>query len=67
MIGSHPSSKSKILSHLKKLAPFSVVERGIGWASQDLVGECSSSNHVISGIVREDETITHSVSLHVVS
>jgi superfamily II DNA or RNA helicase len=67
MIGSHPSSKSKILSHLKKLAPFSVVERGIGWASQDMVGECSSSNHVISGIVREDENTTHSVSLHVVS
>ncbi|MEY4669188.1 MAG: hypothetical protein RL518_1887 [Pseudomonadota bacterium] len=67
MIGSHPSSKSKILSHLKKLAPFSVVERGIGWASQDMVAECSSSNHTISGIVREDENTTHSVSLQVVS
>ena len=67
MIGSHPSSKSKILSHLKKLAPFSVVEKGIGWASQDMVGDCSSSNHVISGVVREDENTTHSVSLHVVS
>ena len=67
MIGSHPSSKSKILSHLKKLAPFSVVERGIGWASQDMVGDCSSSNHVISGVVREDENTTHSVSLNVIS
>lgn len=67
MIGSHPSSKSKILSHLKKLAPFSVVERGISLASQDMVGECSSSNHVISGIVREDENTTHSVSLSIIS
>jgi superfamily II DNA or RNA helicase len=67
MIGSHPSTKSKILSHLKKLAPFSVVEKGIGWASQDMVGDCSSSNHVISGVVREDENTTHSVSLDVIS
>ena len=67
MIGSHPSTKSKILSHLKKLAPFSVVEKGIGWASQDMVGDCSSSNHVISGVVREDENTTHSVSLNVIS
>ena len=67
MIGSHPSTKSKILSHLKKLAPFSVVEKGIGWASQDMVCDCSSSNHVISGVVREDENTTHSVSLNVIS
>jgi superfamily II DNA or RNA helicase len=67
MIGSQASTKSKILSHLKKLAPFSVVERGINWASQDMVGEFSSINHTISGIVREDESITHSVSLIVIS
>jgi superfamily II DNA or RNA helicase len=67
MIGSHPSAKSKILSHLKKLAPFSVVEKGISWASQDMVGDFSSANHTISGTVREDETTTHSVSLNVIS
>ena len=67
MIGSHPSSKSKILSHLKKLAPFSVVERGIGWASQDMIADLSSSAHAISGVVREDENTTHTVSLSIIS
>jgi superfamily II DNA or RNA helicase len=67
MIGAQPSVKSKILSHLKKLAPFSVVERGIGFASQNLVAECSSSGHQITGVVREDENTTHSVTLVVLS
>ena len=67
MIGSHPSSKSKILSHLKKLAPFSVVERGIAWASQDMIADLSSSAHAISGVVREDENTTHTVSLSIIS
>jgi superfamily II DNA or RNA helicase len=67
MIGAQPSVKSKILSHLKKLAPFSVVERGIGFASQNLVAECSSSGHQITGVVREDENSTHSVTLAVLS
>ncbi len=67
MIGAQPSVKSKILSHLKRLAPFSVVERGIGFASQNLVAECSSSGHQITGVVREDENSTHSVTLAVLS
>jgi superfamily II DNA or RNA helicase len=67
MIGTQPSVKSKILSHLKRLAPFSVVERGIGFASQNLVAECSSSGHQITGVVREDENSTHSVTLAVLS
>lgn len=67
MIGSQPATKTKILSHLKKLAPFSVVEKGIGLASQNLVAECSSTGHVITGVVREDESTTHSVSLSVIS
>lgn len=67
MIGAQPSVKSKILSHLKKLAPFSVVERGIGFASQNLVAECSSSGHQITGVVREDENTTQSVTLVVLS
>jgi superfamily II DNA or RNA helicase len=67
MIGAQPSVKSKILSHLKRLAPFSVVERGIGFASQNLVAECSSSGHQITGVVREDENSIHSVTLAVLS
>jgi superfamily II DNA or RNA helicase len=67
MIGSHPSAKSKILSHLKKLAPFSVVERGISWASQDMVSDCNGSAHAVTGVVREDENTTHTVSLSILS
>lgn len=67
MIGSQTSAKTKILNYLKKLAPFSVVERGIGFAQQNLVTECSSAGHLITGVVREDDQVTHSVTLTVVS
>jgi superfamily II DNA or RNA helicase len=67
MIGSQTSTKSKILSHLRKLAPFSVVEKGISFASQDHIGECSGSGHVITGVVRDDDSGTQSVRLSVMS
>lgn len=67
MVTLQPNSKSKILSHLKKLAPFSVVERGIELASHDGVLECSSSGTTITGVVREPEGSTNTVRLIVVS
>jgi superfamily II DNA or RNA helicase len=67
MIGSQAAAKSKILSHLRKLAPFSVVERGIGFATNDHVTECSGAGPAIGGVVREDENTHHSVKLSVVS
>jgi superfamily II DNA or RNA helicase len=67
MIGSQTSAKTKLLSHLKKLAPFSVVERGIGFAQQNLVIECSCAGHLITGVVREDENTTQSLTLTVTS
>jgi superfamily II DNA or RNA helicase len=67
MIGSQTSAKTKVLSHLKKLAPFSVIERGVTFAQQNLVTECSCAGHLITGVVREDETTTHSLTLTVVS
>jgi superfamily II DNA or RNA helicase len=67
MIGSQTSAKTKVLSHLKKLAPFSVVERGVSLASQNFVAECSCAGHLITGVVREDETVSHSVTLTIVS
>ncbi len=67
MIANQAAAKSKILSHLRKLAPFSVVERGISFASQDHVTECSCAGHIITGNVREDEATAHSVQLTVLS
>jgi superfamily II DNA or RNA helicase len=67
MIGAQSSAKSKILSHLRKLAPFSVVERGISFASQDHVTECGCTGHTVTGNVREDESTAHSVRLEVIS
>lgn len=67
MIGAQSTTKSKILSHLRKLAPFSVVERGISFASHDHVSECSCSGHAVTGAVREDENATHSVRLVIIS
>jgi superfamily II DNA or RNA helicase len=67
MIGAQTSTKSKIISHLKKLAPFSVVERGVNLAAQGQVLECSCAGHIITGVVREDEATAHSLTLTVVS
>jgi superfamily II DNA or RNA helicase len=67
MIGAQTPAKSKILTHLKRVAPFSVVERGLQLAAQNHVAECSGSGHSISGVVRDDEITTHSVTLAVIS
>lgn len=67
MLGAQNSTKSKILSHLKKLAPFSVIERGANLAFQGDVVECSCSGYLITGVVRDDEATTHSVTLTVIS
>lgn len=62
-----PPGKAKILSHLRKLAPFSVVERGIEWTTRKQVSECSCAGRVISGAVRGDDGATHSVQLSLLS
>lgn len=69
MIGGQPSAKSKVLSHLRRLAPYSVVECGINFASQDHVSECSFAGRTITGHVREEapSVITHSVQLEILS
>jgi hypothetical protein len=67
MISAQAPAKSKILTHLKRVAPFSIVERGINLAIQNYVAECSGSGHTITGIVRDDEINTHSVTLTVLS
>ena len=67
MIGAQTPAKSKILTHLKRVAPFSIVERGIQLAAQNYVAECSGTGNTITGIVRDDEITTHSVTLAVLS
>jgi superfamily II DNA or RNA helicase len=67
MIGAQNSAKSKIVTHLKKLAPFSVVERGVNLSVQGHVVECSCAGHIITGVVREDDPATHSVTISVIS
>lgn len=67
MIGSQTAAKSKILTHLRKLAPYSVVEKGIGYATNDHVTDCSNSGSSISGVVRDDDNLQASVSLAVLS
>lgn len=67
MIGAQTPAKSKIITHLKKLAPFSVIERGVSLAAHGHVVECGSAGHTITGVVREDEALTHSVTLTIIS
>ena len=67
MLGSQSPVRTKILSHLKKLAPFSVVEKGMNLVALNLIPECSRAGHLITGIVKEDEESTESITLSVVS
>ncbi len=68
MIGGQATTKSKILTHLRKLAPYSVVERGIAFSAQDHVTECSFTGHTITGSIRdEDPSVTRSVRLDILS
>jgi non-specific serine/threonine protein kinase len=67
MIGAQSSAKSKILTYLKKLAPFSVVERGATISANGHVVECSCTGHTITGVVREDENAVNSATLRIIS
>lgn len=67
MLGSQSPVRTKILSHLKKLAPFSVVEKGMNLVALNLIPECSCAGHLITGIVKEDEENTFSITLSVIS
>jgi superfamily II DNA or RNA helicase len=60
-------AKTKIVQHLKKLAPYSVIERGLDFASQGEVLECYCAGRSITGIVRDGDSATHSLTLSVIS
>lgn len=60
-------AKNKLVQHLKKLAPFSVIERGLDFASQGDVLECYCSGRNITGVVRDGDSTTHSLNLSVIS
>ncbi len=67
MLGSQSPVRTKILSHIKKLAPFSVVEKGMNLVALNLIPECSCAGHLITGIVKEDDDNTFSITLSVIS
>jgi superfamily II DNA or RNA helicase len=60
-------NKPKLLQYLKRLAPFSIVDRGIGLALDGKVVECSKVNTTISAIVRSSDEEDYSVTLEVIS
>jgi hypothetical protein len=61
------SQKSKILDYLKRLAPYSVVERGMKCAEEGHVLESGKSGNKITGQVRDEDESISSVSLDIIS
>jgi SNF2 family DNA or RNA helicase len=60
-------NKPKLLQYLKRLAPFSIVDKGIGYAIDGQVVECSKVNSTITAVVRSTDTEDFSVTLQIVS
>jgi len=59
--------KERIEEHLKKLAPFSIVDLGISYAALGYVKECSRASNKIHGTVSDKEANTYSVLLEIVA
>lgn len=49
--------RERLLHFLKRVAPFSVVEKGSVIAAQGGVIECSKSGGIISGVIREEQAV----------
>ncbi|NBW39579.1 hypothetical protein EBR25_01105 [bacterium] len=60
-------NKPKLLQYLKRLAPFSIVDKGIGYAIDGRVVECSKVNSTITAVVRSTDSEDFSVTLQIVS
>ena len=60
-------SKPRLLQYLKRLAPFSVVDKGITYALDGKVVECGKVHSTITAVVRAQNDEDFSVTLEVVS
>jgi superfamily II DNA or RNA helicase len=61
------SSTDRLQSYLKTRAPFSVIDRGKTLLSSGAVLETTRYAERISGVVRENEEVVHTVSIRVIS
>jgi superfamily II DNA or RNA helicase len=59
--------RSKILDYLRKVAPYSIVERGIGTADAGHVVESSRHGSRISSVVKDENDTTYTVQLDILS
>lgn len=57
MVITNSLQKERILQYLKRVAPFSIVDRGTQTAQQGGVIECSKSGTTVNGVVREDAAV----------
>lgn len=60
------TQRTKILTYLKSIAPYSIVDRGVRLATEEAVAECSQSEGTINGVVRV-EGETFALTLRIVS
>lgn len=58
---------NKLLAHLRRKAPYSIVDRGIEYAEQGRVQECSKSGNKLIGVVQEPDGEALAVQLQIVS
>ena len=63
----HHDSSEKIREYLRKQAPFSVIDKGIGYAQNGGVAECSRTGSRISGTVTDDQEQLYSIHLDILS
>ncbi len=59
--------QSKLLTYIKKMTPFSMIELGMRFAGNGYVTDCSRSANTISGVVRDDQNAEFAVRLVMVS
>ena len=67
MTQTNSEQSDKLLDFIKIRAPFSIVDLGLGYASDGNVLECSMTGNVITGVVKNRHEETHTITLRVIS
>ena len=67
MVATTDTTKTRLVSYLRSVAPFSIVDRGLEAADNNAVTDCSFSGNIITGGVKEDDGNTQSLQLVILS
>ncbi|MEZ4752876.1 MAG: DEAD/DEAH box helicase [Bdellovibrionota bacterium] len=67
MTQTETEQSQKLLEFIKRRAPFSIVDLGLGYAADGNVIECSMTGNIITGLVNNRHEETHTITLRVIS